>query len=90
MLRWSRPVWRGSGEVGSAAGAGAERPARVLRAPLGRQLHSVSEGSADLEPGGEVLLEALGDALLVVPDVDGLADQAGAGLEEITFGVSSR
>ena len=73
---------RGSGEIRAPAGARDQAPARVLGSPLGGNLHEVAEGAAGLESGNEVLLEAFGDALLVDPEVDGLADDAGTRQEE--------
>src|ERR1039458_3677909 len=71
-----------SGEIRSASGTSGEAPARVHRAPLGGDLEGVAEGATSLNADGQILLEALGDALLVGPDIDRFAENPGARLKE--------
>ena len=45
-------------------------------APVGGDLQRVADGAAGFDAGIEILREALGDALLIGPDVDRFANEA--------------
>src|SRR5580658_8284452 len=77
---------RRSGNVWTAAGAGGEAPVGVDGAPAGGDLEGVADGPAGFDTGIEILLQPLSYALLIGPDVDRLADKAGAGLDEVSAG----
>src|SRR5580698_7683689 len=59
---------------------------RVKGPPLRGDLHRVADSAASFNAGVEILQEALGNAFLVGPYVDGFAANAGAGLDEESAG----
>jgi len=79
----------GAGKIGAAAGAGGQAPSGVFGAPGGGDLEPVADGAAGLNAGVEILLKALGDALLVGPDVDGSRTTPARGSMKKPPGVSS-
>jgi len=80
----------GSVDVRAAARSCRQTPASVQSAPSGGDLKRVADGAASFNAGVEILLQALGNALLIGPDIDRLANEAGAGSMKNPLGVSRR